>query len=950
MARTIDGRIVSKKVDGWDTEARHGYDVDQLHGYADETPRHSAPARQNEAPPRAPSAQTHPSPVHQRTSTPAGGSAVGDRPSPVHRRAEEVLRALVGVPTARLHQDQWRAIEALVVGHRRVLVVQRTGWGKSAVYFVATVLLREGWGTWRPGDPPPRPGASSPDRPGAGSLNRAGAGPTVIVSPLLALMRDQVTAASRAGIHAVTMNSANATQWDQIQAQVRAGEVDVLLVSPERLNNPVFREEVLPHLAADAGLVVIDEAHCISDWGHDFRPDYRRIRTLLASLPPRTPVLATTATANARVTADVAEQLETSTGYQAPTTAHQAPTGRAKDTAPFAPAAGSTPVGGAAGKEAAGASRRYSTPTGGAAGSTSVGGDPAGPGVLVLRGSLQRDSLHLGVRILPDAATRLAWLAAYLQHVPGSGIVYCLTVAAAGEVTEHLRQAGLEVATYTGQTDPAEREHLEEDLKANRVKALVATSALGMGFDKPDLTFVVHVGAPSSPVSYYQQVGRAGRGVERAEVVLLPGREDRSIWEWFGSQGFPPEKEVRAVLEGMAARQAAGGGPMPTPALETLTSLRRARLESMLKVLDVDGAVRRVRGGWEPTGHLWVYDADRYARVEAARLAEQEAMVAYEHLGAEPLGTKRAGVVPRLGGAPRPADDANRGGTGAGTVAGAGAGAGTVAGAGTIASTGACRMAFLRQALDDPEVTEGWRCGACDLCGGLVLPQAPDAGQVSAARQVLARTGVELRARRQWPTGMDRLGLARYRGRIGVDEQAGAGMALGRLDGLGISAPLRDLVLSGRDGEVPRALRAPFLEVVDRLGEVVRQADASGQADDEGRGPLAVVIVDSRTRPRLVRQLGRAVANRLRGRALGIVGVSGDEPPRHDVGSAFRLAQVARSLSLGAWSAAALGRLQGATVVLVDDWTGSGWTLTVATSLLRQAGAAAVHPLVLAQR
>ncbi|WP_246742072.1 DEAD/DEAH box helicase [Actinomyces sp. HMT897] len=932
MARTIDGRIVSKKVDGWDTEARHGDDVDQLHGYADEAPRHPAPARQDEAPPRVPSAQTRPSPGW-RASTPAGGSAVGERPSPVHRRAEEVLRALVGVPTARLHQDQWRAIEALVVGHRRVLVVQRTGWGKSAVYFVATVLLREGWGTWRPGDPPPRPGAGSPPRPGAG--------PTVIVSPLLALMRDQVAAASRAGIHAVTMNSANATQWDQIQTQVRAGEVDVLLVSPERLNNPVFREEVLPHLAAGAGLVVIDEAHCISDWGHDFRPDYRRIRTLLASLPPRTPVLATTATANARVTADVAEQLETSTGRQAPTTARQAPTGRVKDAAPSAPAAGSTPApGGTTREEAASASRRYSTPTGGAAGSALAGGDPAGPGVLVLRGSLQRDSLHLGVRILPDAATRLAWLAAYLQHVPGSGIVYCLTVAAAGEVTEHLRQAGLEVATYTGQTDPAEREHLEEDLKANRVKALVATSALGMGFDKPDLTFVVHVGAPSSPVSYYQQVGRAGRGVERAEVVLLPGREDRSIWEWFGSQGFPPEEEVRAVLEGMAARQAAGGGPMSTPALETLTSLRRTRLESMLKVLDVDGAVRRVRGGWEPTGRPWVYDADRYARVEAARLAEQEAMVAYEHLGAEHPGARRGGVVPRLGGAPRPADDVNRGGTGAGTVAGAG----------TIASTGACRMAFLRQALDDPEVTEGWRCGACDLCGGLVLPQAPDAGQVGAARQALARTGVELRARRQWPTGMDRLGLARYRGRIGVDEQAGAGMALGRLDGLGISAPLRDLVLSGRDGEVPRALRAPFLEVVDRLGEVVRQADAGTQAGDEGRGPLAVVIVDSRTRPRLVRQLGRAVANRLRGRALGIVGVSGDEPPRHDVGSAFRLAQVARSLSLGAWSAAALGRLQGATVVLVDDWTGSGWTLTVATSLLRQAGAAAVHPLVLAQR
>ncbi len=199
-------------------------------------------------------------------------------------RAEQHLRALVGPrdgqPDAVLYDDQWAAIEALVVDRRRALVVQRTGWGKSAVYFVATLLLRE-----------------------------EGSGPTVIISPLLALMRNQIAAAERAGIRAVTINSTNIEQWEETHAAIQRGEVDVLLVSPERLNNPGFRDEVLPRLAATCGLLVVDEAHCISDWGHDFRPDYRRIRTLLAELPDGIPVLATTATANQRVTDDVAEQL-----------------------------------------------------------------------------------------------------------------------------------------------------------------------------------------------------------------------------------------------------------------------------------------------------------------------------------------------------------------------------------------------------------------------------------------------------------------------------------------------------------------------------------------------------------------------------------------------------------------------------------------------------------------
>ncbi len=441
--------------------------------------------------------------------------------------AEKHLRALVGRDDARLHDDQWAAIEALVVEQSRVLVVQKTGWGKSAVYFVATALLRG-----------------------------LGAGPTVIISPLLALMRNQIEAAERAGIRAATINSTNIEDWQAIRAQVDAGEVDVLLVSPERLNNPSFRDEVLPQLTETAGLLVVDEAHCISDWGHDFRPDYRRIRQMLTTLPPGIPVLATTATANARVTRDVAEQL--------------------------------------------------------------------GTDVLVLRGSLDRESLHLTVLRLERPEQRLAWLAEHLDGFDGSGIIYTLTVAATQEVAEHLRSHGHAVAAYSGQTEATERLALEQDLLAGRLKALVATSALGMGFDAR-LGFVVNLGAPSSPVAYYQQVGRAGRGTDLAQVVLMPAQEDRDIWRYFASLAFPPEQHVRTTLRVLAE----AGAPMSTAALETYVDLSRTRLETMLKVLDVDGAVVRVRGGWTATGEEWAYDQERYDRVAAARREEQAAMLTY---------------------------------------------------------------------------------------------------------------------------------------------------------------------------------------------------------------------------------------------------------------------------------------------------------------------------------
>ncbi|MFF1481868.1 RecQ family ATP-dependent DNA helicase [Streptomyces sp. NPDC058301] len=708
-------------------------------------------------------------------------------------QADAVLARLVGDPTgaARLREDQWRAIEALLAG-RRALVVQRTGWGKSAVYFVATSLLRE-----------------------------RGSGPTVIVSPLLALMRNQVEAAARAGIRARTINSSNTEEWETVQAEVAAGEVDVLLVSPERLNNPDFRDEVLPKLSAATGLLVVDEAHCISDWGHDFRPDYRRLRTMLAELSPGVPVLATTATANARVTADVAEQLGTGADTDA----------------------------------------------------------------LVLRGPLDRESLSLNVLSLPDAAHRLAWLADHLDELPGSGIIYTLTVAAAEEITAYLRQCGHTVASYTGRTENADRQQAEDDLLANRVKALVATSALGMGFDKPDLGFVVHLGSPSSPIAYYQQVGRAGRGVEHAEVLLLPGQEDEAIWRYFASVAFPPEEQVRRTLDVLAQ----AGRPLSLPALEPLVELRRTRLETMLKVLDVDGAVHRVKGGWTSTGQPWVYDAERYAWVARQRSAEQQAMRDY-------------------------------------------------------ASTTGCRMEFLRRQLDDEQAAP---CGRCDNCAGARFTADVSGKALDTARGELGRPGVEVEPRKMWPTGLAAVGVD-LKGRIPAGEQAFPGRALGRLSDIGWGNRLRPMLAPQTpDGPVPG-------DVVDAVVTVL--ADwakgpggwAAGGPDAPPR-PAGVVTVASLTRPWLVESLGARIAEIGRMPLLGRVEygeeAAGVRVPASN--SAQRVRALHHAFTVPDELARAV-REAGGPVLLVDDRSDTGWTLAVASRLLRRAGAQGVFPLVLA--
>ncbi|PRY65045.1 RecQ-like ATP-dependent DNA helicase [Glaciihabitans tibetensis] len=602
--------------------------------------------------------------------------------------ALEILRTLVGRDDADFHEGQFEAIETLVDLRRRALVVQRTGWGKSAVYFVSTLLLR-----------------------------RQGAGPTILVSPLLALMRDQIAAAARAGVRAVAINSTNAHEWSDVQRQLANDEVDVLLVSPERLNNPAFRENQLPDLIRRVGMLVVDEAHCISDWGHDFRPDYRRLRDLIAQMPLGVPVLATTATANSRVVNDVAEQLDT---------AHFA-----SNDAP-ATTAGS-----------------------GGTGGTDIG-------VVTIRGPLARASLRLGVLRLPDARSRLGWLLSHIDELPGSGIIYALTVSAAEDTARLLRDAGHNVRAYTGQTDTGEREKSEEMLKNNEVKALVATSALGMGFDKPDLGFVLHLGAPSSPVAYYQQVGRAGRATENADVLLLPGSEDEAIWQYFATASMPSELRATAVLDALSAND----GPLSTPALEARVDIRRTPLELLLKVLDVDGVVRRVTGGWVATGAAWSYDRQRYERIAAERVAEQQHMLEYER-------------------------------------------------------TTECRMEYLQRSLDDDTASP---CGRCDNCAGIWYPDEVRDDATATATASLDRVGVALDPRAQWPTGADRLGVP-AKGKIAPSERVLEGRALARLTDLGWGNTLRGIFApSAMDAPVTPAMLAACVRVLAEWGWQQRPA------------------------------------------------------------------------------------------------------------------------------
>ncbi len=534
--------------------------------------------------------------------------------------AQRVITAMAG-EDARLREDQATAVAALCEPGSRVLVVQATGWGKSAVYWAATAIRRS-----------------------------EGAGPTLVVSPLLSLMRDQVSAAGRAGLTAATLNSSNIDEWSSVEAALRAGELDVLLVSPERLANPGFGRRVLDALAGALGLLVIDEAHAVSDWGHDFRPDYRRVSDVLQQLNPSTPVLATTATANQRVTDDVAGQL--------------------------------------------------------------------GEATLVLRGQLARASLELSVVDRLSPLERYAWVVDHLPRLHGSGIVYTLTVADAERLASAVREVhgdAVPVAAYTGQLEAGARHALEDALRGNRLKALIATSALGMGYDKPDLGFVVHVGAPPSPVSYYQQVGRAGRAIDHAHAVLLPSDADSGVWEYFATATIPVPEQVRAVLDVL---DRSPGEALSVVAIEAQSGVRRGRVELMLKQLAVEGVVERVEGGWLGTAKPWSYDHDHYDGVVAVRRREADIMRAYVR------GER-------------------------------------------------CLMELLQESLDDPAAEPCGRCSVCRAGLPAALAGAPSAETVAAVTGLLRGQVHVLEPRRMWPGG-----AFGSRGRIPAEEMHAPGRTL----------------------------------------------------------------------------------------------------------------------------------------------------------------------------
>jgi ATP-dependent DNA helicase RecQ len=449
------------------------------------------------------------------------------------RAALNLLRIGSGHADAAFREGQENAIRHIVDGRGRLLVVQKTGWGKSFVYFIATKLLRE-----------------------------SGAGPALLISPLLALMRNQIAAAKRMGVRAATINSDNVDDWAQVETRLARGQIDILLISPERLANERFRTHVLAGVAARISMLVIDEAHCISDWGHDFRPHYRLLERIIRTLPSNLRLVATTATANNRVMQDLSTVL--------------------------------------------------------------------GPNLSVSRGDLNRPSLCLQTIRLPSQAERLAWLAQQLATLPGHGIIYALTVRDAYRVADWLETRGFDVEAYTGETGDR-REALENGLLDNKVKALVATTALGMGFDKPDLAFVIHYQAPGSVVAYYQQVGRAGRALDSAYGVLLSGVEELDITDWFIRSAFPTRHEVAEVL---SALEDVDDG-LTLYELLGRVNLSRGRVEKTIALLSLESPAPIARQGakWQLTAAelseaFWA----RAERLTALRYEERRQMQEYASL------------------------------------------------------------------------------------------------------------------------------------------------------------------------------------------------------------------------------------------------------------------------------------------------------------------------------
>ncbi|MCY4298353.1 MAG: RecQ family ATP-dependent DNA helicase [Flavobacteriaceae bacterium] len=691
----------------------------------------------------------------------------------LRENAEMLLQQGVGHPNVQFRPGQWEAIDALVNHSRRVLVLERTGWGKSLVYFISTRILRD-----------------------------QGRGLTLVVSPLLALMRNQMDAAIRIGLNAFTMNSTNVDEWDDIESKAQKNQLDLLLVSPERFANERFLKNLLQIVSSRIGLLVIDEAHCISDWGHDFRPDYRRIVGLLKQLPPNVPVVGTTATANDRVIEDIQHQLGS---------------------------------------------------------------------IHVHRGTLTRESLKLRAMVLPDQATRMAWLAEQIPKFSGTGIVYVLTKRDSIVLEKWLRTKGIDARAYFSSvqsenfdTSDEYRQHLESLLLDNKIKALIATSALGMGYDKPDIAFVIHYQSPSSVITYYQQVGRAGRAIPQAFGVLLSGKEDSDIIEFFRKNAFPTEEMVNQLLEYLSSRDGAS-----VPEIEKDLNLQRGKVNKVFKYLSVQipSPIIKVGSKWYRTALEFKLDKSTIEHLTSQREIEWNQIQEY-------------------------------------------------------INTSGCRMAFLQKALNDSNVKN---CKKCDNC----LNQSLDVDEyrgsiIIQAKKFLQQIEFPIEARKLIPK--DACPTYGFQGRISSDLMASEGRVLSRWADDGWGSMVRDGKISGH--------------FTDDLVEAV--ADMILNRWKPSPFPKWMTYVPSARNPDLVRSYSRRLAEKLGLPFLEVLIATGKSKPQKEQQNSFHQCH-----NLDDAFELIVPILQ-EPVFLVDDIVDSGWTFTIASVLIRQAGSREVYPIALA--
>lgn len=682
-----------------------------------------------------------------------------------------LLRKALNLPHATFREGQWEAIEKLTVNKEKLLVIQRTGWGKSSVYFISTRILRD-----------------------------QGKGPTIIISPLLALMRNQIEAAERLGINAVSINSTNFEDWKAIQNEVLKNNVDALLISPERLANERFIDEILFPIADKIGLFVVDEAHCISDWGHDFRPDYRRIVGILKVMPKGMPVLGTTATANDRVVADIEEQLG---------------------------------------------------------------------GINVLRGALTRESLKLQNIVLKDQASRLAWLKENIPNLKGSGIIYVLTKRDARTVTQWLNDCGIDAAAYySGVTDEnfedttAYREFLEDTLYNNEIKVLVATTALAMGYDKPDLNFVIHFQAPDSIISYYQQVGRAGRAINKAYGILLSGQEDADVHQYFRDSAFPPKETVESILQALEDYDG-----LSIPKLQEVLNIKYGQITQTLKYLSVEepSPIIKVGTQWKRSAVSYVMDTEKIDRLTNQRILEWNIVQDY-------------------------------------------------------INTEQCLMMFLQKELDDPNRAP---CGKCAVClGAVVVPNAVSHDNIVEASIYLKHSEFDIEPRKQ--IAANALPIYEWSGRLN-DLKAETGKVLSRWGDAGWGKMVADDKYAGyfRD------------ELVDAMYEMIMDRWQPNPF------PEWLTCIPSLRHPELVPNFAKRLAVKLGIPFLPIIlKVKDTEPQKEQQNSFHQCHNLDGVFQIS-------GNVENKPVFLIDDAIDSGWTFTIATTLLKKSGAGLVYPVAL---